>query len=95
MGWQEVSIVSSRNEFVTLASQAGANIAGLCRRFGISRTTGYNEVDWSQNLSNLANGVRASNEARLTTNAPAMGGAVEEHSAKAALATMLGECTHE
>ena len=41
MGWQEVSIVSSRNEFVTLASQAGANIAGLCRRFGISRTTGY------------------------------------------------------
>jgi len=45
MGWQEVSIVSSRNEFVTLASQEGANIAELCRRFGISRTTGYKWLD--------------------------------------------------
>ena len=41
MSWQEMSIVSSRKEFVTLAGQEGANIAALCRRFGISRTTGY------------------------------------------------------
>jgi transposase InsO family protein len=41
MGWQEVSVVQSRREFVKLASQDGANLAELCRRFEISRTTGY------------------------------------------------------
>ena len=41
MPWQEVSIVSLRREFVSLASQEGANIRELCRRFGISAPTGY------------------------------------------------------
>jgi len=41
MGWQEVSVVQSRREFVRLAGREGANVAALCRRFGISRTTGY------------------------------------------------------
>lgn len=41
MPWQEVSTVSLRREFVGLASQEGANIRALCRRFGISPTTGY------------------------------------------------------
>jgi transposase InsO family protein len=45
MGWQEVSIVQSRREFVRLASQEGANVAELCRRFEISRTTGYKWLD--------------------------------------------------
>jgi transposase InsO family protein len=39
--WQEVSTVSLRKEFVSLATQPGANIAELCRRFGISRKSGY------------------------------------------------------
>jgi len=30
-----------RLEFVTLAMRESANISALCRRFGISRTTGY------------------------------------------------------
>jgi transposase-like protein len=30
-----------RMEFVMLAGQPGANVAALCRRFGISRKTGY------------------------------------------------------
>ena len=30
-----------RREFVLLAEQEGANVSGLCRRFGISRKTGY------------------------------------------------------
>ncbi|WP_258957321.1 helix-turn-helix domain-containing protein, partial [Achromobacter ruhlandii] len=30
-----------KSEFVALASQAGANVSELCRRFGISRKTGY------------------------------------------------------
>ena len=41
MPWQECSIMSLRREFVTLAAQEGANIALLCRRYAISRKTGY------------------------------------------------------
>lgn len=41
MPWKEQSIVSLRTEFVHLAKQDGANISELCRRFGISRKTGY------------------------------------------------------
>src|SRR3954454_7900851 len=41
MPWKEVSIMSEREEFVRLALQEGANISELCRRFSISRPTGY------------------------------------------------------
>ena len=41
MPWQEVSTMSLREEFVMLASQAGANRRALCRRYGISAKTGY------------------------------------------------------
>lgn len=41
MPWRISSIMSERHEFVLLASQAGANIRQLCRRFGISSRTGY------------------------------------------------------
>lgn len=41
MPWQEVDTVSLRGEFVMLAKQPGANMAELCRRFQISRKTGY------------------------------------------------------
>lgn len=41
MPWQEASQVSLRREFVALAVAPEANISQLCRRFGISRKTGY------------------------------------------------------
>jgi len=41
MPWKEVSIMSEREEFVRLALQEGANMSELCRRFNISRPTGY------------------------------------------------------
>jgi len=41
MPWKEVSTMSLRREFVELASQDQRNMARLCRRFGISRKTGY------------------------------------------------------
>jgi transposase InsO family protein len=41
MPWQETSTVSLRTEFCALASAEGANVRELCRRFGISRKTGY------------------------------------------------------
>lgn len=41
MPWQECTVMEQRREFVALATQAGANMRELCRRFGISPTTGY------------------------------------------------------
>lgn len=41
MPWQEVSTVSLRKEFVSMATQPGANVSQLCRGFQISRKTAY------------------------------------------------------
>lgn len=41
MPWEEKSIMEQRQEFVILASCEGANVRELCRRYGISPTTGY------------------------------------------------------
>src|SRR5205085_1278765 len=41
MPWRELSIMEQRKEFVRLALSEGANVSELCRRFGISRETGY------------------------------------------------------
>jgi transposase InsO family protein len=41
MPWKTASTMSLRLEFVTLAQQENANIAELCRRFGISRKSGH------------------------------------------------------
>jgi transposase InsO family protein len=39
--WSEVTVRDQREEFLFLAKQPGANISELCRRFQISRKTGY------------------------------------------------------
>ena len=41
MAWKASDTVSLRREFVDLAAHEDANIARLCRRFGVSRQTGY------------------------------------------------------
>jgi transposase InsO family protein len=41
MPWQPKAIMDIKQEFVALASQPGVNRRELCRRFGISPTTGY------------------------------------------------------
>jgi transposase InsO family protein len=41
MPFREVCRMDERLEFVMLASVEGANVRGLCRRFGVSPTTGY------------------------------------------------------
>src|SRR5215471_3818290 len=41
MPWKEVSTMSQRLEFVTLAAAENANIRHLCRCYGISPTTAY------------------------------------------------------
>jgi len=44
MGWKKVTIMSRRKEFVILAMQDEVTFTELCRRFGISRKTGYKFV---------------------------------------------------
>lgn len=41
MAWKDVSMMSQRAEFVVLVSVEGSNVSKLCRRFGVSRKTGY------------------------------------------------------
>ncbi|THD29685.1 helix-turn-helix domain-containing protein, partial [Pantoea sp. R102] len=41
MPWDARDTMSLRTEFVLFASQDGANIRELCRRYGISPATGY------------------------------------------------------
>ncbi|GAB4574705.1 MAG: hypothetical protein Kow0077_22620 [Anaerolineae bacterium] len=41
MPWEERTLMSVRKEFVELAQQEGTNFSALCRRYGISRKTGY------------------------------------------------------
>ncbi len=41
MPWQEASTVSLRREFVTMVQQGTVSVSELCRRYGVSRKTGY------------------------------------------------------
>lgn len=41
MPWKDVSLMSLRLEFVTLATADGANVRELCRRYGVSPKTAY------------------------------------------------------
>lgn len=41
MPWKDVTIMSLRQEFIVMAGQEGVNFSDLCKRFGISRKTGY------------------------------------------------------
>ena len=45
MPWKKVSAVDLREEFVMLAGAEGSNVRALCRRYGISPTTGYKWLD--------------------------------------------------
>jgi len=57
MAWREVSAVGLRCEFCELAVVAGANVSELCRRFGISRKTGYKWLSvWRATESSRASG---------------------------------------
>jgi transposase InsO family protein len=41
MAWKDVKVSQQRIQFVVRASSGKEEVAGLCREFGISRTTGY------------------------------------------------------
>ena len=41
MPWQEVSTMSLRQEFIRMVQHATVSVSELCRRYGVSRKTGY------------------------------------------------------
>jgi hypothetical protein len=41
MPFRVVSVMDQKSEFVEFAAAEGPNVRELCRRFGISSTTGY------------------------------------------------------
>lgn len=45
MPFKEVTVNDLRREFVVFAQQDGINFSALCRRYGISRTHGYDLVE--------------------------------------------------
>ena len=54
MPWKEVSVMSLKKEFVFLAINGNeCNFSHLCRRFGISRKTGYPSLDQEINGLNV------------------------------------------
>lgn len=50
MPWRVRNAMAERLDLVTLAGQPGANMAELCRRFGVSRKTGYKWLKRSAEL---------------------------------------------
>lgn len=46
MGWMETCAVEQRMRFVMVAAEGEETLAGLCRRFGVSRNTGYKWLEW-------------------------------------------------
>lgn len=65
MVWREVDVMSLRREFVELARVEGANVSGLCRRYGVSRKTGYK---W---LARAQEGCEMADQSRRPLQSPA------------------------
>jgi transposase InsO family protein len=81
--WSQVTVKDQREEFVRLARQPDANISELCRRFEISRKTGYKWLaredleDRSRRPKSCPNKMAGEREARvvaLRAEHPAWGG---------------------
>ncbi len=71
MPWTECDQMSLRLEFVTLASADGANVAELCRRFGISRKSGCKWIERHRDGGDAALVDRSRRPRRLRAPTPA------------------------
>ena len=69
MPFVENTLMSQREDFVLFAQREGANVSALCRRFGISRKTGYK---WLERAADAAHGSGWSGDrSRRPTSSPA------------------------
>lgn len=71
MPFCEVSVMDQKREFVVFAAAEGANVRELCRRFGISPTTGYKLLGRyrDEGMAGLAERSRRPKTSRLQTSA--------------------------
>ena len=69
MAFREMSVMDQKREFVVFATAEGANVRELCRRFGVSPTTGYKWLDRYQRegLAGLAERSRRPQSSPLRT----------------------------
>lgn len=74
MPWKETSVKSLRKEFVEFARK-GANISSLCKRFGISRDTGYK---WIRRYEAGGEAALVDRSRRRKNNPPRVSEAIEE-----------------
>lgn len=66
MPWKEITVMSLRKEFIVMARQEGVNFSDLCKRFGISRKTGYK---WFERFGEEGN-EGLTNQSRKPLNSP-------------------------
>ncbi len=74
MSWKVETMVDVRREFVELCGVEGANVSELCRRFGVSRKTGYKWL--SRYRESGASGL--ADQSRRPLHSPSQTGAVVE-----------------
>jgi transposase InsO family protein len=72
MAWKVVTTMSQRQEFVRLASQEGANVRDLCRRYEISAPTGYKWLGRYASLGLAGLADRSSRPQRSPAQTPAV-----------------------
>lgn len=59
MPWKEETVEQQRTNFIVLANEENCNFSALCRRFGITRRTGYKWLERYQQGESLGNQNRA------------------------------------
>ncbi|MBK6769239.1 MAG: helix-turn-helix domain-containing protein [Ardenticatenales bacterium] len=76
MPWKETDVRTERLEFVVRARQPGAEVAAICRAFGISRKTGYKWLRRAreEGLVDLAEHSRRPSESRTNAGGARSGG---------------------
>jgi transposase InsO family protein len=70
MPWRGITVQDQREDFVRLASSDGANVSELCRRFQISRKTGYKWLQRQACGLGLSEGSRRPHHSPSATPAP-------------------------
>jgi transposase len=70
MPFREVPVMDRKREFVVFAAADGANVRELCRRFGISPTTGYKLLERYRERG-LAGLIEQSRRPKTSPRAPA------------------------
>lgn len=81
MSWQERDTVSLRKEFILQALQEDSNITNLCRRYGVSRKTGYKWIQRYRSGEDLTDQSRRPKNSKVFTEPKTIEGILKIRSA--------------